>query len=306
MAEEASAEAGTAGTQDGGQQQTNQNTGGESQGGQQQATHWSDGLGDELKGWAQNRGYTNLKADEALPKIAEGFWNAEKKMGVPADRVLKLPEDMTDPEALAPVYDRLGRPESPDKYELAAPEGVQTEEAFVNWARNAFYKAGLTQAQAKAVFEDYMGFENEYFSNVETNSAEESQAQELALKKEWGNAFQQNTAIAGAAANQLGVTTEEVDAIQEALGFDRTMKLFHQIGSRTMEPNLLNGGQNNDGMGSAMTPEAAKQRIEELKADPDWRKAFNNNGPNSKEARQWNWLHQMAYPDDGSAQVVRI
>lgn len=308
MTDAASAgDAGTATGGDAGGQTTDQTTQQQTTQTQQQQGSWVDGLPtDELKGWIQNRGYHELKPEEALGKISDGFWNLEKKMGVPADRLLRLPERLDDADEMKSVYDRLGRPEAPDQYGFKVPEGTDADEGFLKWAGETFHGLGLSKEQGQHLLNAYIKYQGEVVGNEENTLAEDSQAQHLALQKEWGNAYQQNQRIAAGAAQQLGVSGDDIDAIQNALGFDRTMKLFHSIGTRTMEPSLAHGDGAGAPSGGVLTPEQAKAEIEQLKHDPDFRKKFNDGGPNSKEMQRWTLLHSWANPDDSNAQVVRI
>ena len=68
---------------------------------------WTAGLPEEMKGYVQNKGFKDPSA------VVESYRNFEKLMGVPQDRMIKLPEKAEDKAAWDSIYNRLGRPEKP-------------------------------------------------------------------------------------------------------------------------------------------------------------------------------------------------
>lgn len=77
--------------------------------------------------------------------------NAESLIG----KAVVLPGEDAKPEDWGKVYDRLGRPESADKYEFALPEGLPEDftysKEFADEARAKFHEAGLSTKQAAAL-----------------------------------------------------------------------------------------------------------------------------------------------------------
>src|SRR5690606_20395400 len=65
---------------------------------------WYSSYDEDTRGWLENRGLTKKSRDEAVPELIKGFRNAERKFNAPTSRVVVLPEDMTNPESMAPVY----------------------------------------------------------------------------------------------------------------------------------------------------------------------------------------------------------
>jgi hypothetical protein len=71
------------------------------------------------------------------------------------------------------IYDKLGRPDKADAYELAVPEGVQLDAEIGTRWKQAFYKAGLSQAQVAEVMGEYWRTV-EYGQNQRVGQAERS------------------------------------------------------------------------------------------------------------------------------------
>jgi hypothetical protein len=99
------------------------------------------------------------------------------------------------------VYDKLGRPESPDKYQLDAKSDVVPldESAIKSFAENA-HQLGLNNKQAQGILEFY---KNSMEGSAQQNQVDMETAQanaEQELRKEWGRAYEDNIKKAGAVA----------------------------------------------------------------------------------------------------------
>lgn len=252
---------------------------------QQQASTWTEGFNDDLKNYVQTKGFQNPQA------AVEAFRGLEKLRGVPQERLLKLPETAED-IAWNDVYSKLGKPDSPDGYGLQAGEG--SDGAFANWAKDTFHKANLTTQQAHNIinaFSDYMNGKS-----VDKQEAYKTEVanQEIALKKDWGSAYHQNIAAAQRTAQTFQIPGEAIDALEQAVGFDGTMKLLHKIGEGLGEARFVSG-ESSKGFGDTiLTPDAAKAKISELKGDPEFVKKYTSNDPTAK--KKMSDLHRMAYP----------
>jgi hypothetical protein len=137
-----------------------------------------------------------------LDGLARTFHGQAKFIGIPRDRLLALPADPADAEAMAPIYDRLGRPEKPEAYQFktdALPEGVTRDEATEGWFRSTAHKLGLSQRQASALFEAWNAHVGERIGAATRQSAQAHEAAIGALKTEWGDAFDEKLRVAKAA-----------------------------------------------------------------------------------------------------------
>lgn len=224
---------------------------------------WFDSIPDaELKGFAQTKGWKDPAS------VVDGYRNLEKLIGAPKERVLKLPEKPDDP-GWGEVWGKLGRPEKPESYELPIPEGHGDPE-FAKGIAEVMHKHGVPKGAAHALAE----FNNNYVKNlIETHQREQQQksAAELSqLKSEWGPKFDENAELSKRAAREFGVSAEQAQALEGALGTAGMLKLFNAIGSRLAEPKPLEAGGGDGGSGFGLTPEAAKARIGQLRNDREW------------------------------------
>ena len=60
---------------------------------------------------------------KGVPDVLTSYRNLEKLIGVPPERVIKLPGDKDPVESWNSVYDRLGRPKAAADYKIPLPEG---------------------------------------------------------------------------------------------------------------------------------------------------------------------------------------
>ena len=253
---------------------------------------WHSGFDTETAGWLENRGLTKLDEKAAIPELVKGFRNAEKFIGAPADKLLRLPDfDKADKVELDQFYNKLGRPQDPKDYNIKVPEGVPTE--FSDWAKGMFHEAGVNSRQAEQITAKW----NEYVSGAEGQSKEAQQQQvkdqEASLKHEWGDAYDKQMSIAKNAATSIGMTSEKVDKLQTALGYDGVMKMMADIGAKIGESGFVSGDSSTSFNG-ALTPAQAVSKISVLQGDKDWTAKYL--AGNAEARAEMTRLQAMAYP----------
>jgi hypothetical protein len=235
-----------------------------------QPAAWHASFDDETRGWLENRGLHQKQQNEALTALVSTARNAEKKFGVPADRLLQLPAVLEAEGALDPIYDRLGRPKTPEEYRLAAPDANDAIGAkFANDMATTFHKAGLSAQQAQAVFNQIDSFVTGVYETETTSSESRRNAEMAALQAEWGDLFAVNKIWAQEAVKAIGATEEEINALATALDSDaKVVRFFAKLGQKRGGEAPFVSSNNPAIKYAATTPEAAKSRILELKQDP--------------------------------------
>lgn len=252
---------------------------------------WFSTFDAETQGHIQNRGWDKMTSDQAAAEAVKAHRNAERMLGVPADRVLKLPEKFEGAD-MAPIYDRLGRPAKAEDYEIMTATG-ETDD-FAKWAKNTFHELGLSKSQAKALSEKWNEHVNGEVEGINVQSKQTYDADVAALQgpEGWGQAYEQNRAIATGAREALGVSDEEVDAMGAVLGIKRTLELFHSIGTKTMEDVFQSSG-NGGGTQRINSPQQAIAKIAERRNDDGFRKKLIAGDVDAK--REWEALQKQAY-----------
>ena len=156
------------------------------------AKSWKEAISEEFREDPNIAKFTELDA------LAKSYINATRMIG--QDKVAIPNENSTD-DQWQEVYGKLGRPESPDKYQLEANSDVVPldEGAIKSFAENA-HQLGLNNKQAQGILEFY---KNSMEGSVQQNQVDMETAQanaEQELRKEWGRAYEDNIKKAGAVA----------------------------------------------------------------------------------------------------------
>lgn len=130
------------------------------------------------------RQHPSLSPIKDVENLARSYVNAQRLIG--ADKV-PLPVNPTD-EDLDNIYSRLGRPETPDLYNIAPDGNVLTEERAAEYADIA-HKLRLTPDQASGVLEYYRSVVQNDFTAATTANQNAMEAATNELRQEWGDAF---------------------------------------------------------------------------------------------------------------------
>lgn len=216
------------------------------------------------------RGHPSISPIKDVENLARSYVNAQRLIG--ADKI-PMPANPTE-EDLDRIYDRLGRPSTPEDYGIAADGSVVTEEVAKEYSDIA-HKLRLTPDQAQGILEYYRG-------TVEQSGAATFEMAEIAreetvssLKQEWGRAFEQKVDAAARVAQEFGnpemfdITLQDGSKLGDNPDF---IKAFAKIAefrqSVTSEDTVADMSQSN-----VMTPADAKAEIDAImndKGHPYW------------------------------------
>jgi len=173
---------------------------------------------------------------------------------------LVMPGKDATPEQWSDFYAAIGRPETPDKYELPVPEGDTGE--FAKEMAPILHKHGITADQAKGLAADWNAMAAKYAERMDTDAtaaaAAEAQAtnarntaEATALQNEWGQSHAENLEMARRAIRQFmpgekaGAT---IAAIEGVLGYKGAIQFLHGIGKGMAESDAAGMGSNNAGV----------------------------------------------------------
>jgi len=220
-----------------------------------------EGINEEYKGFIEKNGYKSM--DDVLKSAV----NAEKFIGTPTDRLVKIPNETSTAEEIAAFHKKLGTPEKAEDYKIAVPEGFPEE--FGKSAANEFHKLGISTKQAEALVK----FNNDNVAQQmqlnATNLANKKDTDMKALEQEWGNASKENIEIAKQGAKEFGLEEDDLSKIENSIGTNKMMKAFHAMGLKIAEPKLAGLGKGPTATGR-YTKEGAVAKYKELKNDKEW------------------------------------
>ncbi len=249
---------------------------------------WTSSLNESQRLFVQNKGFK--QPAEAL----ESYRNLETLMGVPKERLLKLPEAPDAPE-WGEVYDRLGRPKNANEYTFKEPEGVKGDPQFKDWAQKQFHALGLTKSQGETLAAKWNEYAQGDVAKQKETYAANLKVEQGALQKEWGAAYEQQIKTCFKAAQTFGLGQEDVTKLENALGYSATLKFLAKVGAKVGEDSFVMGDGAGSGFQGALTPERAQAEITELKKDKDFLRRYSSG---DREAfKKMERLHQFAYPD---------
>lgn len=224
----------------------------------------------ELVGHVQNKAWQSPVDAVKSHRELEKLFGADR-----AGRTVTLPAEDT-PEAWAPVWDKLGRPATPDGYKLPVPEGVDA--SFATKMAEVMHKHGISATAAKALAEANNTYLAEAMAGMDAQAQSQFEAESAQLKKDWGGEYDARREVARRAALHLGLDEAAIDAMEKGAGYSKTLKALAKVGDLLQE----HGIEGISAPGSfSMTPEGAAAKKTQLMADADWRGRAMVNG--SKE-----------------------
>ena len=247
------------------------------------AKSWKEAISQEF------RNDPNIEKFTEIDALAKSYINATQMIG--KDKVA-VPNKNSTEDQWNEVYDKLGRPESAEKYTLNAKSDVVPidEQAIKQFAENA-HKLGLNNKQAQGVLEFYK-------NNMETNAhqskvdIETSQVQaEQELRKEWGRDFESNVKRAGALA-KANLNTEILDLeLKNGMrvgDHPELIKGFAKIASMMSEDKIVS--PESDSTNKSADIESQISSITNNRQGPYWNK---NHPDHDKSVQQVYTLREM-------------
>ncbi len=220
-----------------------------------------------LRGYAELKGYKQTDGVAFSEALLKSYQNLEKLRGVPAERLLTLPENLEDAEAMGPIRERLGfaPPKEAKEYGFATVEGVDPNRATV--LEGLAHKHGVPAKMAQGFFQELAQLEKAEITAQETKYAEELAAEKSSLKSDLGDKWDAFLETARRAQRRFGLDDEGIAALEDSLGYAKAMRYFAQVGEAMGEAPVI-GAEKKDS--AFMGPEAAKVRIAELKSNQEW------------------------------------
>lgn len=237
---------------------------------QAQQTHinpeWVKGIEDQdLRVWAEGK---HFPSPEQAVKTA---YNLEKLMG--ADKagrtVTMLGEDST-PEQRNEFFNKLGRPGKAEEYSFTLEEG-NGDTARLEAMRGKAHELGITDAQFSGLAQadlEYLGGLSQGMSDDNAAKAADAEAQ---LKKDWGAAYDQKVAGIDVAAVKLGMSTEQLDGLRNAMGPVEAMKFVDGLNTKMGDHDFDEG---ESVMPGHPTPDQAQKQLSELTMNKEFMDAW--------------------------------
>lgn len=214
-----------------------------------------------------NKAVVETKGFKAVDDVFAWGSNLEKLLGADrAGRTVVLPKDETDVEGVKAFRAKLGVPESAAQYPI--PDALKADPMIAGFAEQAHALGVPSKAfEAMVTWAAKTGADQEAAFQAQQKAESEKQLGEL--KAKWGGEFDKNAEFARRFAKSSGVTDDQVQAIEGAIGTRAMLELFHTWGAKTGEAGFGGGAEGagaQAGGGFAPSKQAVQQQINELKA----------------------------------------
>lgn len=245
--------------------------------------NWKEGIDAEL------RDDPSLKLVNDIPTLVKNYVHAQKNI---AKRGVPLPDQHATDEDRRQFFQKLGLPESVDKYDVKVPKDASFEEGFLSEFKKAAHEANILPDQAQKLLDWYNQTNSSAIEQAITQNKTEAQAELKALKQEWGSDYDRNIKVARAVLRTAGM--EDVNQWLQDSGLDNSammIKLMSSVGNLMKEDGVIDLGDNVGPSGKEI-----QSRIQELEGNVDG-PLYKKNHPNHAAAvKEREALYNQLYP----------
>lgn len=234
---------------------------------------WYSGLPDDLKGQPGVTRHASL-TDAIQAGIA-----AEKRLGVPADQLVRLPTKPEDKEAIATIMKALGAPEAVDGYQINLRDGAGDDEkaTLAGFVKHMHETVGPVPPQilqaATTWWEGQVAAAEEAENAAIAKFAGEAEA---TLKTEWGAAYDTTKLEIGKLISELGgqALVDELNLDAKLGSHPDLARFLKKVVDLRVEGVDKGDGQRGDVGTGKMTPSEAYAARAALEGDDAKRKAL--------------------------------
>lgn len=204
---------------------------------------------------------------------------------------VSIPGDNASPDDLNAFFKALGRPDTPDGYDVDF--GQNPDKAAVDWLKKTAHGMGLNKKQTAQLVKEWNAFAGARNQQTTDDNARQNETIVNELKTKWGPNFAQHFAAGDRvikALDKKGFGEEDLAALEKAIGVAPVVKLLATLGMLSGEGGLaLDGGTS--GVGgeiAAMSPEQANSKIAQMQSDGEFQKKYTDrNHPEHKQSVEY-------------------
>lgn len=197
---------------------------------------------------------------------AKGYMELEKFKGMPDAEHIAIPKD-GDPKIMETIYNKLGRPESPDKYKFETKSKVPIDPETMKEFSQFAHKNGLNQKQYNDIVNYQLSLVEKGQKMMAELTAKEKAEGEKVLREKFGADYDTSMVEIDKTMDKLKVT----EVAKEEGVYDKPWfrAMFHDISKLVNEAGLPEKGK--DGSDTKTSTE----RIEEIQKDPAFKDKLN-------------------------------
>lgn len=243
---------------------------------------WYEGASSEEVGYLQNRGWDKLEPKAVALAASRAHREAEKLIGAPADKIVRLPRDASDVEGLANLYAKLGVPTDDKGYDFSSvkhADGTALDEVVTTELGRVLRSAGVAKDRAPDIAKAIVALDDKKGEARQIEQRAALDAQRETLKINWGANIEANLVIARNAAAALGIKPEAVAALEGQIGYAAVMEMFRSIGTKIGEDRFVSGGAGGSTGNGPMSVDQARATLDSRIHDAEWSKKLSNGDP---------------------------
>lgn len=230
------------------------------------------GADTETQGYLSNRGWDKLPPEKAALEAIKAHRNAEKLLGGPADRLMRIPTDPADSDGWGKVYTALGRPKDATGYDFK--EAGDADPTFINFVREFAYRNNMPKSAGEALAKEVTKFAAAQEAELQKQAELEVAKEQRELRSQYGFEYDAKMLTAQNAVAKLGIDPTAVKTLEGKIGYKAVIDMFVKIGSAIGEDTFIKSEQT----GAIMSPAGAAERLAQLKSDPEWVKRYQEGG----------------------------
>ncbi len=230
------------------------------------APAWTDGMDADTLGLIETKGY------KSASELGKAYVHASSMLGTPANQLVKIPSDPDNTEQMGNFHRQLGRPDTPEGYDLPKVEVPQGQENVLEPAfRKAAHDAGVSQKHAHALYQWYVGHAAGVQTQNQASRDQQSQLADIELKQEWGAEYDANMAHAKRFASVFGLAEDWLSQVEDAAGTKGLYKGAAKIGRAIAEHKFADTDDPEAGdQPFGLTPNAARTQISQLLSNAEF------------------------------------
>lgn len=215
----------------------------------------------------------SIKSIKDINALAKSFIHGQKLVG--ADKIV-VPSNLTSDEEWKGIFQKLGMPESVEKYDFKSGEA---DKEFVGKFKAIAVESGILPKAAEKLFQFFDSESKAVIERNETSAKNTFNETVSSLQKEWGQAYDRKLSNAAGLFNKFA--DEDTKKFMKETGFSNNpavLKLMSKIADSFGEDSFVAPGGNGQ-MG--ITPQEAEAQIKAIYSDtnhPYFHKAHPKNG----------------------------
>jgi hypothetical protein len=229
----------------------------------------------EIQGAFKNKGWDGKPIMEAVLESMRSYQEAERFLGAPKDKLVRLPKDATDEAGIKEFRTRTGVPDDVKGYDFSAikfNDGTALDPNAIGALAPALHAAGVPKERAPEIMAAFVKFMDSADTEASAAATAKLATERDALKANWGANFEANKFIASQAVQKLGWSEEVVNGLEQVAGYKNIMDALLKVGQMMGEDKFVSTQHGPKGI---MTADQAQARLNELKADRAWVTKFN-------------------------------